>query len=551
MVGFVSSLESYLERANNELLNSSLLTQRNNYPISNLLPQEKKTYISIDLPIKVGEILGIFLSLYGNSIRSFLGGKSLVYWETPLFIVRYSGDSVHVLFGVTVHQEDLMAFFILATLCLFLVAGWKLAALLLSDSSEKIIHMYSQLSPHELSVSEDSSEYKSLEESDYIPLIIGICNASSNFPSLDLKNQGISSLYEDLDAKDNKSSYDSPLSSDATMVAAKPAQNNLLKARPLFNRKGGHLFFVSAEYLLLLMPSVDSWLDQLPICSSASEILDSLVDLSKTIKGESPVKFSSDQILLLRFFVSTDYMGFNDQIKNQVSFTALQISNDPSIIISALESRDISNDCKVELMLLVSALAVFDVTESVCTSLMVAILMALLKMSKCKGSISTFAGDSFCVMIASSSDILLLDLFNHILESPDDTGIHLIMLIRALAFYIVVNEETIVHQFLEEPTSNKLQNRVVQLILKSHKLYGKFPNHSQECQHSGTTFTLLDEMTTLYNVVQEMFSENPEIPSPIQLELIDSVVSKIYCTLKEESVAAEIRAPSIEGLGAN
>lgn len=551
MAGIVSGLESYLKRVNNELLNSSHLAQHTDFPTTHLLASEKsKSFIEIKISNRVAEIFGNFLDLYGDFVRSFLGGQSLLHIKSPLFLVRYSGNSFHILFGATIHQEDLMALLVIATLCLVLLAVWKLAVILLWDSCEEIIHLYSELSQQELSVSEDSSIYESFEESAYIPLLIGICKPASNFPTLGLKEQGSLSLYEDFEAKDSKYTYGSPLSSDATIVAVGSSPNNLLKSRPIQSQKGGHQFIVSAEYLLLLVPTVDSWLEQLPICSSGSDILESLVEISKIINGDSTSIFLSDQIILLRFFVSTDYMGPNDQIRSQVSLVASQISDDPGVIISTLENRELRSDCKVELMLLVSALAVFDVYDCFLTSLMEAILMALLRVSKHKGVISTFAQDSFCVIIASSSDGLLMDLFNLISDTPDESGTNLIMLIRSLAFYIVVNEKNIVQLFLMEPTSNKIHSTVIQLILKSHSLYRKHPDHLQECQHLGTAFTLLDEMTTLYNVILGIFSENTEIPSPIQLELIDSVVSKIYDTLKEEPSAAEIQAPSIKGLGA-
>lgn len=551
MVGLVSTLELYLQRANRELLNSSLLAQNDHtLTISNISAEGSNQSVTIEISTKVGEILGTFLGFYGESIRAFLGGKSLVHIENPLFIVRYSGESLHFLLGATIHQEIIVALFIVATLSLLLFAIRKVAVLFLWDSSDEIIDLYSELGPLELSHSDDSSEYESFGESAYIPLLIGMCDPNSNFPVLDLKEHGSVSLYEEFEAKDHKFANGSPVSSDATMVALVPSQNKLLRSRPLQSQKRGHLFIVSAEYLLLLMPTVDSWLEQLPICSSASEILHSLKEVSSIISGDSSAKFLSEEILLLRFFVSTDYMGSNDQIKSQVSLVTSSISKDPKVIISALEDVDVRSDCKVELMLLVSALAVFNVYDGFRTGLMEAILMALLRISKNKGVIATFAGDSFCVMIASSSDGLLLDLFNVISEATDDTGINLIILIRSLAFYIVVNEKNIVQQLLSEPTSNKLHNTVVRLLLQSHSLYRKHPNHLQECQHLGTPFTLLDEMTSLYNVALGILSENPEIPSPIQLELIDSVVSKIYCTLKQEPTADEIQTPSIKGLGA-
>lgn len=549
MTSIISSLESYLEKVNKELLNSSLLIQNDRVPTNPYVSNRNSSqFVKIDLPRKLIDVFGSFLAVYGDSIRSFVRGKSIVHFESPVFIIRHSDDIFHVLFGITVRQKDIFVALIIATSVLVLLAVTKFVFISVWDTCDEIIDLYSELGPEELSVSDDSSDFELFDESAYIPLLVGLCEPNSNFPAL--KDHGSMSLYEDFEARTNKFASNSPVSSDATIVAVDASQNRLLRNRPLQRHTNGQMFIVSAEYLLLLMPTINSWLEQLPICASASDIVHNLKEVLSFVSGDTSFKIVSEDILLLRFFVSTDYMGSNDHIRGQVMLITSKIAKDPSAIITALENDRLQSDCKVELMLLVSALAIFDVYDGFCASLMEALLMVLLKIRKLGGTIATFAEDSFCVMMASSSGNLLFELFSFISEAPDESEVNLMILIRSLSFYMLVNDKALVHELLIELTSNKLHNSVIRLVLQSHNLYRKHANHLQECQHLGTTFTLLEEMTTLYNVVLGVLSKSNEIPSPIQLELIDSVVSKIYCTLKEEECVMEIEAPSVKGMGA-
>lgn len=538
MATILSNLEAYLQKANDELLQKTFHF-KNKANISKVLSPSVTvgSYpVTIDLSERLGEILGRFLATYGNPIREFLGGKSLLHFETPLLILKQTDESFQLLLGARIYHHEARALLALLLFIFLLVISWKVVAYFLWNSCEEIIDLYSHLSPSELSVLEESSDVDSAFGSRSLVSQEDLYDTDQGSRKLFLKCFG---------KKDVR--VVSPASSGATVVVEE-MESTLLKSRPLGHAKKNHLFMVSKEYLMLLIPGIDSWLKQIPSNSSTSDIFLSLSRISNSLNNEAKPEFHPQDLHLLRFFLSTDYIGTNDGIKNRISSVTSQMTQNPRILIDSWESPTSDAGTSLEMMLLATAIAVFDVYSGFSLNLMNEILSSLMRLSRDNTIVSSFAADSFCVIMASSSENLYESLFNSVSQSTDNLGLPL--LLRSLSFYVMVNKLHITSQLKTAPTTSKLQYPVIKLLMHSVPLFQKYPYHFQEIFHMGESITPLDEMVTLYNVVVDAFL-NDEVPPPIQLELLELIVSKLYGILREKFKAGEICAPNIKGMGAN